>query len=123
MLIKMGTSKMKRGNSHNVIVKNYEHYNRSFKNWNSPYGRYIGSKAEYEKAMAEEGMVKANEQIKDVSKEYKLSHKGQQLIEAAKAAADSNGNIDHSKLGDKAIKAISPQAYDRSALPAHYQEK
>jgi len=122
MLIKMGNSKSRRGNNHGIIVKNYEHYNRSFANWDTPYGKYISSRADYEREMAKQGMVKANEEIKEASTPYVFSKDGQALLEAGKNAADSKGNIDISKLSDMAKAKVATKAYDRSALPQHYQD-
>jgi hypothetical protein len=72
--------------------------------------------------MAKQGMVKANEEIKEASTPYVFSKDGQALLEAGKNAADSKGNIDISKLSDMAKAKVATKAYDRSALPQHYQD-
>ena len=41
----------------NIIVKRYEHTNRSFSGWNTPKGKHIGSKKQYEEEMARGGFV------------------------------------------------------------------
>ena len=93
----------------NIRVKNYEHYNKAFKNWNSPHGRYIGSKADYEKALHEEGMVTQDDANKmglnegATRKDYGLTKDTQELIESVKQTADSKGRI---YPGTKAIEAL-----------------
>ena len=83
----------------NINVKKYEHYNKSFANWNSPCGRYISSKAEYEKAMREEGMISEREArrqgISDKAdrKEFTVNKATVSLIESVRATKDSKGKI------------------------------
>ena len=84
----------------NVIVKKYEHYNKAFKNWDCDRGRYISSKADYDKAMAEEGMISEKEarsqglqEQKAKRVDYKLSREMRNLIEAVKQTKDSKGKI------------------------------
>lgn len=41
-----------------IIVKKYEHWNKSFPNWDHPYkGKWIGSKEQYDKEMVKGGFV------------------------------------------------------------------
>ena len=40
-----------------IIVKKYEHFNRSLPNWNTPKGVYIKSKDDYDRKLKEAGMV------------------------------------------------------------------
>jgi ribonuclease HI len=93
----------------NIIVKNYEHYNKAMPNWDTAKGRYISSKAHYEKVMQQEGMITEEEAIrrglhkKQKRQEYNLSSDGKALIESIKQRKDKNGNI---KLSDRQIKAM-----------------
>lgn len=83
-----------------IKVNNYEHINRSFKNWNTPNGRYIRSKADYEKALHEEGMV-TEKQARDMGytdtpktkQRYELSNKSKSLLESVRNTKDVNGKI------------------------------
>lgn len=78
-----------------IIVKRYEHVNTAFKNWNTPKGRYISSKSEYEKAMREEGMISSEEaahRAKSNIKDYKLSKEAENIIRTAKLKS-KNGKL------------------------------
>lgn len=83
-----------------IHIKNYEHVNRSFKNWNTPNGRYISSKADYEKALAEEGMV-TEKQARDrgltdndkTKKKYEISKESIQLLNSVRNTRDANGKL------------------------------
>ena len=44
-----------------IIVKNYEHFNRSLPNWDTPKGKYIKTKDQYDRAMKEAGMISYEE--------------------------------------------------------------
>lgn len=103
----------------NIIIKKYEHWNRSFKNWDHPMkGKWIGSRHEYEKAMTQEGMISMDEAedrgyYKLERKEYKLTNDSKELINSVHP--DSKGRI---KPGTKAIDALM-----NNWLPEHYREK
>lgn len=110
-----------------IIVRSYEHVNRSFKNWNTPKGRYIRNKDEYERAMKEEGMIsseEAAERSKTGLKKYKLSDNAKGIISHAQLISGKGGKV---KLGsglvDKMIKigAIKKKGYGLEYLPAKYQ--
>lgn len=112
-----------------IIVKNYEHFNRSLPNWNTPKGVYVKSKDHYDRLCKESGMVsvdKFGETGSKARKEYKLSDKSKAIIAAASQIKDKNGKI---KLGDKAIKAmieigaIKPKADWSSHLPSSYKKE
>lgn len=104
-----------------VIVKNWEHFNRSFKNWDTPYGVHVKSKDHYDRLMKEQGMVsidkvKSSEGLKD----YKLSAKAKGIIEACKASTDSKGKI--KSLGDNTIKAMKEiGAIGKKEVPSYMQ--
>ena len=133
MLIKMGTKKAKRGNNHGIIVRNYEHFNKSFRNWHTPEGRYISSKTDYERALKEEGMItekQANRQGLNTGPkrtDYKVTDDTLALIESVKQTQDKNGTV---HPGDRAIDALRTKqtqakmvAQDRAKLPSHYHDK
>ena len=93
----------------NINVKSYEHFNRSFKDWDSPNGKYISSKAHYERTLAEQNMM-THEQLekrgvykKPQHKGYKLSHKAKALMESIKQRTDSKGNV---KLSGRQLDAL-----------------
>ena len=90
-----------------IIVKNYEHHNRAFKNWDSPKGKYIKTKDDYDRAMKEQGMVSYEKMQQMASekklKEYKLSEQSKEIIKTAKNCKDKRGNV---KLSDKTVDAM-----------------
>ncbi len=100
----------------NIIVKRYEHFNRSM-------GKYISSKAQYDNEMARGNYIpqdKADAIAKSVqdkkTKKYTASADTYALIDAAKVQKD--GTI---KLSDRAIDAhlarSGGRGYDKSKLP------
>ena len=111
-----------------IIVKKYQHFNRSFKKWDSPKGRYISSRSEYEKAMKEEGMI-PYEQAKEIAEcqqhkreEYpnKLSPKAMSLLTSVNVKKD--GKI---KLSDRQVdrlQEIGVKVKLPDWLPKHYKE-
>lgn len=112
-----------------IIVKNYEHFNRSLPNWDSPKGVYVKSKDHYDRLCKEAGMVSADkfgETGSKQRKDYVLSEKSKAIIAAASQTKDKNGKV---KLGDKTIKAmiemgaIKPKADWSSYLPISLQNK
>jgi len=125
----MGKERPRSRPANGVIVKNYEHYNRSFSKWNDSRGRYIGSRSDYEKALNEEGMVTQEEAEKTglntgaKHADYSISSDTLQLIESVRNTADSNGNI---KPSDKAVEALNKkinrkqQEYNKRWLPDAY---
>ena len=110
----------------NTIRKTYEHFNKAFKNWDTPTGRYISSKAHYEKVMAEEGMVSDKEADKrglhkDAKrKEYKVSRETTQLIEAVKQTKGRDGKIHPTK---RQIDALKNKTKDGTAALSYAREK
>ena len=112
-----------------IIVKNYSHFNRSFRKWDSPKGRYISSRADYEKAMKEEGMIPYEqakdiaEKIKEQREEYpnKLSPKAMSLLTSVNVKKD--GKI---KLSDRQVdrlQEIGVKVKMPDWLPKHYKEQ
>ena len=89
-----------------IIVKNYEHWNRSLPNWDSPKGKYIKSKAHYQQELEKSGM-KPQEAFGQVSpaprKDYVLSSKAREIIKSASQSKDRKGNV---RLSDRQIDAM-----------------
>lgn len=113
-----------------IIVRKYEHYNTSFKNWNTPKGRYISSKSDYEKAMREEGMIsseQAAQNYKNPIKDYKLSKKAEDIIRTAKLKS-KNGKL-KLDMSDGLLNTmidngiIKKKGYGMAHLPSAYQKK
>ena len=75
----------------NIIIKNYNHYNRSL-------GKHIKDKAHYKSEMARRGFVSFEEgqRAADKARErknYHLSPKARAVIETAALNSDSKGNL------------------------------
>lgn len=91
----------------NIIVKNYEHINRSMPNWNTPKGVYVKNKDHYDQLMKKNNMITHEEMMRRSEnkniKEYKVSKDTLAIIESAKASKDRRGNV---KLSDRAIDAM-----------------
>lgn len=110
-----------------IIVKNYEHFNRSLPNWDTPKGVYVKSKDHYDRLCKEAGMVSVDKfgQTGSSRKEYKLSNKAKEIIAAASQIKDKNGKV---KLGDRTIEAmkeigaIKPKADWSKHLPKNLQK-
>ena len=90
-----------------IIIKNYEHFNRSFPNWDTPKGKYIRNKDEYDREMKTHNMRPYEESLDKAKysnlKPLKISDKALEIIRAAKATKDKKGNV---KLGDRTIDAM-----------------
>ena len=110
----------------NIIVKNYEHFNTALGNWDSPKGKYISSRAHYERELAKQGMIpfEQAEQMKvDTHKPYDgISKKAMDVCNAAKGMADKRGNL---KVGTRLQKGMESVgvSFDLSRLPKHYMEE
>ena len=112
-----------------IIVRKWEHYNRSFKNWDHPTkGKWINSKKEYMNAMAQEGMMPyeqarevASNREKTIIKPYDgISKKAASLINSV--SKGKNGKI---KLSDRQIKGLKEVGAKLSMpdwCPSHYQQ-
>ena len=79
-----------------IIVKRYEHINRSFGNWDTPKGKYISTRKQYENEMKKGGFVPYDPNMPDkpARKEYKLSEEKMKFLHRAKDRADRKGNIE-----------------------------
>lgn len=114
-----------------IIVKSYEHVNRSFNNWDTPNGKYIKNKDHYDRTMKEQGMV-SYEKMKQMTEEnyrrdkkFEPSKKALGIVKYAIEHADKNGNV---KLSGKAVqalkemKAIRPKIPNYMKLPSAYSK-
>ena len=106
-----------------IVVKKYDHINRSFSGWDTPYGKIVKSKEHYERLKAEQGMVsyeEANEIAEKARKEkikpYKLTKESQDIINSARMAADRKGRV---KLGDRAIDALIQKKAIGKVIPGY----
>ena len=123
MLIKMGKSRPRSRPANGIIVKQYEHYNRAFSGWDSPQGKYISSKADYQRELDRQGMITVDEAerrgMNSGAKrmEYVLEKDTKELIENVRQTADSKGRI---RPGDKAIEKLMERKpkYNPEALPS-----
>ena len=91
----------------NIIVKNYEHFNRSLPNWDTPKGKYIKSKSHYESEMKKAGMVRSDSfgQVSQPKlKDYNLSDKARAILGSVRA--DKNGKVQLSGRQIQAMKEI-----------------
>ena len=89
-----------------IIVKSYEHFNKSLPNWDTPKGKYIKNKEHYESELRKSGMVhvdNAGQTSKPKLKDYKLSDKARSIISSASNSKDKHGNV---RLSDRTIDAL-----------------
>ena len=104
----------------NIIVKSYEHVNRALPNWDTPNGRYIKNKDEYDRAVKESGMISFEESRRRNEnkklKDYNLSSKGIEIIKAAKNSKDKNGNV---RLTDRTIDAMKDIGAIGKKIPSY----
>ena len=91
----------------NIIIKNYEHVNRSLPNWDTPNGKYIGSRKQYENELKKSGLEPYNGRGQPTHKKWVPSQDLHRALGEVKAAADRRGNINlstHGRLVDKMKK-------------------
>ena len=115
-----------------IIVKNYEHFNRSLPNWDTPKGKYIKTKDQYDRAMKEAGMISYEEMNrivesnKNKEKKYVPSAKAIGILKAAMSKKDRNGNVKpdgRTIEAMKDMKAVLPKVPDYMKLPSVYSKK
>lgn len=102
-----------------IIIKSYEHFNRSLPNWDSPKGKYIKNREHYESEMRKSGMVhvdKAGQTSSPRLKDYKLSDKARAIISAASNSKDRHGNV---RLGDRTIDALKEIGAIGKKIPSY----
>lgn len=106
----------------NIIVKNYEHFNRAL-------GKYITSKAQYEREMVKGGFVsfEKGEQMAAKNRTERQKYDGlspdkMKFLHQVKDMADKKGNI---KISDRFVEGLKEHKVigrDLSSLPKHYRE-
>lgn len=112
----------------NIIIKNYEHYNRSLPNWHCSKGRYISSKSQYERECRDAGLV-PYESI-DAPEQKRPGHSKDtvEFLEHMQRKADKKGNVSLSDneirfmVGKGAIKSQEQKDAYAKFLPKHYQD-
>ena len=104
-----------------IVIKNYEHFNRSFPNWDTPKGVYIKTKDQYDRLMKENNMISYEEMQRRAEhknlKEYKISEESKAIIQAAKASKDKKGNV---KLSDKTIDMLIKKKAIGNKIPDNF---
>jgi len=104
----------------NIIVKNYEHYNRAM-------GKYITSKKHYENEMAKGGYVpyeQCQQQVANTLEKQKykgVSEKTEKFCHQVKSLADKKGNIQWSNKLIKGLKEHGVDYTPYTTLPKHYR--
>ncbi len=90
-----------------IIVKNYEHLNKAFGNWDTPQGVYVKNKDHYDRLMKEGGYTSYDESRSQdkgfKGKPYVTSQKALDIIKAAKNSKDKKGRVN---LSDRTIDAM-----------------
>jgi hypothetical protein len=75
-----------------IIVKNYEHFNRGLPNWNSKKGKYISSKRQYTEECKKAGLVSYTEPT-DKKVALKPSSETVAFLRSVKNRTDNKGNV------------------------------
>lgn len=114
--------------SFKIIVRNYEHTNRSFPNWDTPKGKYIRSKRQYEEEMKRGGFVdfeqgnRVAEQTNKYLDNRELTPKAQAVIKAARLQTDRKGKIKPSDRLLDGMKEVGVKFSVPDWCPRHYKE-
>lgn len=113
-----------------IIVKNWEHVNKAFGNWDTPNGKHVKNKDHYDRLMKEGKYITYEEGLErsknNGKKPYVLSKKAWELIAHAKNKANSKGRVKlEGKFGEELVKmgAISKKIPNYMQLPAAYTGK
>lgn len=88
-----------------IIVKNYEHYNKAFPVWDTPKGKYIKSRDHYEQTLKEQNMVpEEKRKLRNCDpKPYIPSKKALEIMASARNSKEKNGKV---RLSDRTIDAL-----------------
>lgn len=81
------------------IIKDYEHFNTSFGNWDTPRGKYISSKKQYMEEMAKGNYKPYDGGGKHEEKRWKPSEGLQVALNELKNMGDKKGNINVATSG------------------------
>lgn len=110
-----------------IIVKTYEHFNRSLPNWDTPKGKYIRSKKQYVEEMKKGGFVDYEQacRVAEQTNKNKVKYRGLTPKAEALIKAASLQNRKNFKLSDKMIdgmKEIGVNFYNDN-VPKHYRDE
>lgn len=113
-----------------IIIKRYEHHNRSFGNWDSPKGKYISSRKHYEQECIKQGMIPF-EQARELGKKEKdrienskyggLSKEAMSLIHSVNP--DKRGNIQLSDRQIDKLRGLGVKIEKESKWVTEYDKK
>jgi hypothetical protein len=87
----------------NILIKNYEHINRSFPNWDTPQGKYIKSRKHYEEELSKGGFKPYDGSGRAEQKKWQPSDNLQRNINQLKSRADKKGNL---KVDDGMVRQL-----------------
>ncbi len=110
-----------------IIVRNYEHVNRALPNWDTPKGKYIGSRKQYENELKRGGFVAYEDGLRIAEQsskncEYKgLSNQAENVIKAARLSSDSKGRIKPSDRLIEGMKSVGVKFEIPDWCPKHYR--
>jgi hypothetical protein len=113
-----------------IIVKKWEHFNKALGGWDSPKGKWISSKKQYDNECAKQGMIpydKAKELVKKAEEKRErndyggLSKKAMSLITSVNH--DKKGRIRLSDRQISTLKEVGATIEMPDWCPTHYQEK
>jgi hypothetical protein len=108
-----------------IVVKNYEHFNRSLPNWDTPKGKYIRSRAHYEEECKKAGMISyercssiCDEKQKAKDAPFSVSNETKELMVSVKSRAKKDGTV---SLTGREVDYMKSKGmrFDRR-LPEHY---
>ena len=94
-----------------IIVKKYEHLNTALPHWDTPRGKLIRTKAQYENELKKNGMVSLEKgeaiaqsvRSRREADKYSPSVRSLELMREIKSTADRKGNV---RLSDRQIDAM-----------------
>ena len=109
-----------------IFVKNYEHFNRSFNNWDTPQGKHIGSRKQYDEEMKRGGFVAYEKGLRIAEQSSKIKYKGlstkaENIIRAASLIGDRKRNIKPSDRLIDGMKEVGVKFEVPDWLPKHYR--
>ncbi len=112
--------------SFRIIVRNYEHVNRSLPNWDTPKGKYISSRRQYEDELKRGGFVAYEDGLRIAEQSSKIEYKGlstqaENVIKAARLSSDRKGRIKPSDRLIDGMKSVGVKFEVPDWCPSHYR--
>lgn len=107
-----------------IVVKNYEHLNRAMPNWDTPKGKHISSRKQYEEEIRRAGLTKYKEPVNQPYKKLKANPETIKFLNSLNP--DKKGKV---KLSDRQIDymikkgAIKDRDKYNKYIPKDYSEK